>query len=271
MDLLRRIALLVTLFALMCQMAPSASQADRAIVAVATNFAPVARRLIAAGGFIGRGELVLVTGSTGRLYAQILNGAPFDVFLAADRERPRRLVENGLAIASSQYTYARGRLVLWSAKNLEGAEILSKLKEQRFRKLAIANPDLAPYGAATKDALKGLGLWSALTHKLVRAHNVGQAFAMARTGNAELGFVARSLIYEAGDTAMGRKSGEAGTSGGGFWLVPQSLHRPIRQDSVLLRRARNNRVAREFVAYLKSRKARALIAKFGYASGTAGD
>jgi len=205
-------------------LAAAGASAGEVTVAVAANAAEAAEAL--AADFEQRtGHRVTVTvGSTGKLYAQILHGAPFDVFLAADQERPRLLLERGLAVADSRRTYAIGRLVLWSSDpTLEASA--ETLRGGSFRWLAIANPDLAPYGAAARATLRELGLWESLRSKIVVGENVGQSFTMAASGNAELGLVALSSV-------IGPRNGREGSC----WEIPEHLHAPIRQDAVLLDR-----------------------------------
>lgn len=225
--------------------------AGETTVAVAANAAEVVETL-AADFERQTGHRVTVTvGSTGKLYAQILHGAPFDLFLAADQERPRLLVEQGLAVEGSRRTYAIGRLVLWSpdAAMAIGEDLL---KGGSFRRLAIANPDLAPYGAAARETLRELGLWESLRRKIVLGENVGQAFAMAASGNAELGFVSLSSVLS---PRHGRE--------GSYWEIPEHLHMPIRQDAVLLSRAEGNAAARAFHGFLVSPVALKTIESFG--------
>ena len=234
-------------------LAASGASAGEVTVAVAANAAEAVEAL--AADFEQRtGHRVTITvGSTGKLYAQILHGAPFDVFLAADQERPRLLVEQGLAVEDSQRTYAIGRLALWSSDpTIEATP--ETLRTGSFRRLAIANPDLAPYGAAARNALRELGLWESLRSKIVVGENVGQSFAMAASGNAELGFVALSFVLS---PRNGRK--------GSYWEIPENLHAPIRQDSVLLDRGRDNPAARDFHLFLGSSRAGKKIESFGFA------
>lgn len=236
-------------------MLPAATQAEEALVAVAANFSEVMARLEVEFEHGSRHSLRVATGSTGKLYAQIRNGAPFDILLAADRRRPLLLEEEGRTAAGSRFTYAIGRLALWSRDpgrvGKDGAETL---EEGDFRKLAIANPDLAPYGAAAREALTGLGVLDALSHRLVLGENVGQAHALVATGNAELGLVALSSVLSPRNKQPGSR-----------WNVPQGLHAPIRQEAVLLLRAVDNPAARTFLDYLRSAEARAIIESFGYA------
>lgn len=197
-------------------------------------------------------EIVLVPGSTGQIYAQILNGAPFDVFLAADSDRPARLGANGFADGTSRFSYARGRLVLWSADpdalDDRGIEILT---EGDFRHIAIASPELAPYGAAARQVLERLELWEALRPRIAVGQSIGQAFAMAATGNAELGLVALSqaLAWE----------GPAS-----YVAVPPEYHEPIEQDAILLARGADNAAAVALMAFLQSDEIRRIVRDAGY-------
>jgi len=232
---------------------PSTASAEEAIIALAANFKDAADRL--ESDFENRTghQVVLTVGATGKLYAQIVNGAPYDVFLAADQEHPRLLEERTTTIKGSRFTYAVGRLVLWSPDpsrlNADGAGVLNK---GEFRRLAIANPDLAPYGAAAKEVLQKLGLWDTLQSKIVIGENIAQSFTFAATGNAELGFVALSSVAALDNNA------------GSYWKPPSDFYTAIGQDAVLLKRAENNKAAQDFLVYLKSKDARAIIAALGY-------
>lgn len=232
-----------------------ASRAGEVTVAVAANFAgPMAR--IAEGFTAASGHTLSFTaGSTGKFYSQILAGAPFQVLLAADDETPRRLVAQGHAVAGSPFTYAIGQLVLWSAQpglvDAQGAVLASG----RFNKLAIANPKVAPYGQAAMDVLKARGLVDLLAPRLVTGESIAQAYQFVVTGNAELGFVALSQVMVPGKPVTG-----------GFWRVPAALHRPIRQDAVLLKAGGQSAAAAALLAYLKSAPARAVIQAHGYGS-----
>ena len=227
--------------------------ADEAHIAVAANFASPAKRL--ADEFRNRTghRLALSSGSTGKFYAQIRSGAPFDAFLSADDETPLRMEKENLAVTGNSFTYAIGRLALWSPKtgfvDPEGAV----LRTNAFNRLAIANPRLAPYGAAAKSTLEKLGMWPALQAKLVQGENIAQTYQFVSSGNADLGFVAFSQL---------RESREPGA--GSYWLVPQRFHAPLRQDAVLLTRGENNSAARSFLEYLRSAPARELIRAYGY-------
>lgn len=222
-------------------------------VAVAGNFmAPM--KIIAADFEKETGhKAVLSFGATGKFYAQISNGAPFEVFLAADDETPKKLAQEGAAVSGSRFTYATGRLVLWSAQpGLVDAQG-EVLKNGDFRKIAIAAPKLAPYGAAALETMNRLGLSAALAPRLVTGESIGQAFSFVSTGNAELGFVALSQVYEDGKI----RSGSA-------WIVPEALHSPIRQDAVLLTKGKDSPAAQQLMDFLKTGNARAVIRSFGY-------
>lgn len=234
---------------------PNAAAASEVTVAVAANFVgtlrAVAPRFEQASGH----QLNVISGSTGKLYAQITEGAPFDVFLSADDVATRKLAENGAGIAATEFTYALGVLALFSAD----AELLKAsgervLEQGSFRKLAIANPKLAPYGQAAEATLKALGIYDAMKNKLVTSENVAQTFALIDTQNAELGFVSLAQILS--PEARGR---------GSHWIVPDRLYEPIRQNAVLLTRAKDAAAARQFLDFLKSAAAQEIIAKAGYA------
>ncbi|MEQ8557261.1 MAG: molybdate ABC transporter substrate-binding protein [Henriciella sp.] len=251
---LRKSAFLVLLLPVSCG---DGRPAGDALVAVATNFREVAEVLEADFEASTGYEISVASGSTGQLYTQITNGAPFDILLAADQIRPEMLQQNGNAVAATRFTYAIGKLVLWSADGQtfeqDGEAVL---REGDFRALAIANPDLAPYGTAAMEVIGALGLAGQLQDKIVRGENVGQALAIVTSGNAELGFVALSQIASPGRPL-----------GGSYWQPPQSLHSPIRQDAILLERASENEAARGFIDYLKTEEARETIAAYGYETG----
>ena len=237
--------------AMLCAVAGGAAAAE-ALVAVAANFAHPAQRIEAAFENVSPHRIALVIGSTGKLYAQIAHGAPFDVLLAADRERPRKLEAAGLSVPGSRRTYALGRLALWSADGERiGGDGPGALRDGLHQRLAIANPRLAPYGAAAIETLRALGLYDANAGRLVMGENVGQAHALVATGAAELGFVAASYLM-------------ADAGRGSSWAVPAELHGPVRQDAVLLRRAADNRAALAFMAFLVGERARGIITASGY-------
>lgn len=237
----------------------AASAAGEATVAVAANFLEPLRHLAAAFADDTGHVLRLSSGSTGQLYAQIVHGAPYDVFLAADRARPEKLERAGRAVAGSRFTYAVGTLVLWSPDAARiGADPRAALTAPRLRHLAIANPELAPYGAAARETLRAMGLWDLLSDRLVTGQNVAQAFQYVATGNAELGFVAFSQV-------LSPRNAQAGSR----WKVPARLHAPIRQDAVLLLPGRANPAARALLEYLRSPAARNIMRRFGYAAPAA--
>ena len=230
------------------------ARADVVQVAVAANFTAPARALAEVFARTTGHEAKLSFGATGAFYTQIKNGAPFDVLLAADNERPARLEKEGDTVPGSRFTYATGQLVLWSAKpglvDDEGAV----LKHGQFGKIAIANPKNAPYGAAAVEAMNKLGLAAALQPKLVTGESIGQTYNFIATGNAELGFVALAQVLEGGKL----KSGS-------MWVVPAQYHAPIIQDAVILKRAANNPAAKAWMELLKTPQSKELIRSYGYA------
>jgi molybdate transport system substrate-binding protein len=219
-------------------------------IAVAANFTEAAKEIAAAFKTKTGHEAVLSFGATGQLYAQITQDAPFQILLSADAERPQKAVDDGLGVADSKFTYAVGRLVLWSktADLVKGEETL---KGGQFSKIAIANPTAAPYGAAAVEAMKKLNVHDTLRPKIVQGNNIAQTQQFIDTGNAELGFIALSQL--------------AGKEDGSRWVVPQTLHAPIKQDAVLLKKGAANEAATGFMAFLKGPEATAIIKKFGYA------
>ena len=223
--------------------------ADEVKVAVATNFAGAMNALVERFEAKSRHTVIVSAGSTGAHYAQIKNGAPFDAFFAADSERPRMLEAEGVAIARSRFLYAVGRLALWSTRAGYVDADGTVLGAGDFRHLAIANPELAPYGAAARDVLMTRGLWDRLQPRLVTGQDIGQTYTFVQTGNAELGFVAWAQL----------KQGDG--IDGSYWLVPDTLHRPIEQEAVLLR---DSAGAREFVEFVKGSEAREIIRSYGY-------
>jgi molybdate transport system substrate-binding protein len=229
--------------------AATEAAAEETNVAVATNFVPAMDALVERFEQASGHTVLVSSGSTGGHYAQIVNGAPFDAFFAADSERPRLLEANGRAVPGSRFLYAVGRVALWSARPGyvdAGGTILAT---GDFRHLAIANPQLAPYGEAARDILAARGLWDRLQPRLVTGQDIGQAYSFVQTGNAELGFVAWSQLERGG-----------GEIAGSYWLVPEALHRPIEQDAVLLR---DVPAARAFLEFVKSAEAREIIRRFG--------
>lgn len=229
--------------------------ADEAQLAVAANFMPPMQKIAANFEASSGHKLQLASGATGKFYAQIKNGAPFDLLLAADDETPARLEREGAAVAGSRFTYATGKLALWSTRpDLVDAKG-EVLRQGKFAHLALANPKLAPYGRAAQETLQALGLYDTLQSKLVMGENIAQAQQFVATGNAELGFVALSQVWRDGKFTSGSA-----------WLVPEKLHAPIRQDVVLLKHGRNNAAAAALLKYLQSDAAKAVIASYGYAN-----
>lgn len=242
--------LALTLLLLACARLAGAGQVT---VAVAANFAAPMQKIAAAFERDTGHKAVLALGATGKLHTQIRNGAPFGVLLAADDETPARLVGEGLAVDGTRFTYAVGRLVLWSAQpgvvDAQG-DILRKGDAAR---LAIADPKLAPYGAAALQVLDKLGVKGRWTARLVQGESIAQAYQFVASGNAPLGFVALSQVMAEGRIA-----------GGSAWIVPASLHAPLRQDAVLLNAGKDNPAATALLRYLRGEPARALIRGYGY-------
>ena len=229
------------------------AQAGEVRVAVAANFAGPFQKIAADFAAATGHTAVPITGSTGKFYAQITSGAPFDVLLAADEKIPRQLEDEGLAVRGQRFTYARGRLVLWSARAgyVDGSgEVLRK---GTFAHLALADPTLAPYGAAAVQTLKALGVYDAIAPRMVQGENITQTQQFIASGNAELGFLALSQVMVPGQPARGS-----------WWVVPATLYDPIRQDAVLLKKGEGNVAASALLQYLRSDRARAVILSHGY-------
>ncbi|HWR75748.1 MAG TPA: molybdate ABC transporter substrate-binding protein [Thiobacillus sp.] len=229
-------------------------RADEVQVAVAANFTAPMQKIAADFEKATGHQAKLSFGATGKFYAQIRNGAPFEVLLAADDETPAKLEKEGLAVSGSRFTYSIGQLALWSAKPGYVDAKGEVLKQGAFEHLAMANPKLAPYGAAAVETLTKLGLLGSVESRFVQGENIAQTYQFISTGNAELGFVALSQVYEGGKL----KSGSA-------WIVPAKLHSPIRQDAVVLAKGKDNPAAAALVKFLKTDKARAVIQSYGYA------
>lgn len=233
---------------------PGQSGATEIHVATASNFRNAMSVLAGKFEKTSVHQVVPVYGSTGKHYAQIINGAPFDAFFAADSRRPERLEQDGLTVPGSRFTYATGLLVLWSPQAAYVDDRGHILRQGSFQHLAIANPELSPYGAAARDVLESLGLWQELGRRLVQGENIGQAFLFVASGNAELGFVAWSQVV----------SGTQPTKGS-FWLVPENLYRPVKQQAVALT---DNEATRAFMSFIRSPEAARIIRDHGYASPT---
>ncbi|WP_043309231.1 molybdate ABC transporter substrate-binding protein [Pseudomonas sp. ML96] len=227
--------------------------ADQVQVAVAANFSAPMQAIAAEFEKSSGHKVVTSVGATGQFYAQIKNGAPFEVFLSADDTTPAKLESEGDSVPGSRFTYAVGSLALWSPKagyvDSEGAV----LKANQFKHLAIANPKTAPYGLAATQVLDKLGLTQTLAGKLVEGQNIAQAHQFVASGNAELGFVALSQVYKDGKI-----------SEGSAWLVPADLHEPIRQDALLLNKGKDNAAAKALLDYLRGEQAATIIRAYGY-------
>lgn len=246
--------LAAALFSVGAALFASGAAADEVQVAVAANFSTPMQRIAADFERETGHKAQLSIGSTGKFYAQIKNGAPFEVLLAADEATPKRLEAEGAAVAGTRLAYAIGQLVLWSARPgfVDGAGDV--LRKGDFRHLAIANPKTAPYGAAAVQTLEALKLFDALAPRFVQGENIAQTQQFVATGNAELGFVALSQVWRAGGIAEG--------SG---WIVPAGLHAPIRQDAVLLAPGRDRPAAIALLRFLRGEPAQRVIREFGYA------
>jgi len=239
---------LLILFVLLFSM--STGHAGVIRIAVASNFANTIKDIVTRFEDKTGHQVKISIGSTGKHYAQIKNGAPFDIFFAADTHRPELLDKEGLIVTGSRFTYAQGKLLLWSPqKNLVDNKGLV-LKSTDFRYLAVANPKLAPYGKAAQQVLLKRGLWSSLTKRLVRGENIGQTFQFVNSGNAQLGFVAASQVKNGGVV-----------SNGSFWEVPQQEYDVINQQAVLLR---DNKVSTAFISFVRSDEILGIIRNAGY-------
>lgn len=232
---------------------PFSANATELKVAVAANFAQTLKEIAMVFEKDTGHKVALTQGSTGKLYAQISQGAPFDVLLSADDETPEKLVREGKAVSGTQFTYAVGRLALWSPKSDlvdDGGQVL---KTDKFRFVAIANARVAPYGRAAVQAMQKLGVLNTIEPRVVQGESITQTFQFVATGNAQLGFVALSQILENGKI----KSGSA-------WIVPENMHEALKQDAVLLNPAKDSAAATALLSFLKSDKAKKIIAAHGY-------
>ena len=228
----------------------ASAAADELHIAVASNFSETIKVIASQFEQKTGHTVILAFGSTGKHYAQIINGAPFDLFFAADSARPGLLEKTGVALPGSRFTYALGRILLWSP-NEDVVDRDGRVLEQgNFRHLAIANPKLAPYGKAAQQVLEARDLWDTLGNRLVKGENIGQAFQFVKSGNAELGFVAFSQVKQRGQPLPGS-----------HWEVPQAIYSPIEQQAVLLR---DSGPARSFLSFVRSDAIRVLIRDYGY-------
>jgi molybdate transport system substrate-binding protein len=248
-----------TLFGLF--LAVALARAEVINVAVSGNFMVPMQKIAAEFEKETGHKAVLSFGTVGKFYAQIHNGAPFDVFVAADQDTPIRLINDGLAEGDTRYTYAIGKLVLWSTRPGLVDAWGEVLRNGNFKRLAIANPRLAVYGAAAIEVMNAMNVLQNLEAKFASAENINQAWQFVATGSADLGFVALSQVI--GDDGKIKP-------GGSHWLVPQNLYTPIHQDVVVLRRGKDKPAAHALAAYLKSDKAKAIIRAYGYVLDTAG-
>lgn len=251
----RRPILIVALAGVLSLASGAAALAGETKVAVAANFTEAAKAIAARFKARTGHDATLSFGSSGQFYTQIANGAPYEVFLSADVERPQKAEAEGLTVPGSRFTYATGRLVLFSgtpglvdSPNARGGAVLAK---GGFEKLAIADPKAAPYGQAAVETLTKLKLYDALKPRIVTGASITQAFQYVQTGAAELGFVALSQVVD--------------EKGGSRWIVPASDHTPIEQQAVLLKTGQDNAAAKAFLAFLKSSEAKAIIKRYGYA------
>ena len=228
--------------------------ADEVRVAVASNFYPAMKEIalqyeLKKSKTSENHKIVLIPGSSGRHYAQIMNGAPFDLFFSADKVRPILLEKKGISENGSRFTYALGKLVLWSS--LDGfVEKEERFYHKDLRFIAIANPKIAPYGVAAKEALISINLWEDMKSKLIRGENIAQTFQFVNSGNAKLGFVSYSQLMNPNYPV-----------GGSFWMVPQSLYKPIEQQAVLLR---ESLLGKDFLSFMRTDQSLKIISKFGY-------
>lgn len=229
--------------------------ADEIKIAVASNFYPTMKELVTHFESITpnsdkTNNIVLISGSSGKHYAQILNGAPFDLFFSADKLRPNMLEKEEVFNNQSRFTYALGKLALWSPFNEYVDSDGQVLYADDFRFLAIANPKIAPYGVASKETLTSMNLWQDMEEKLVRGENIAQTFQFAKSGNAKLGFVSYSQILSLNSS-----------SEGSYWLVPQSMYQPIEQQAILLK---DSSLGKDFLSFIKSNEALDIIKRNGY-------
>ncbi len=244
-ELLRTLILAVSLI-----LASAQAMGEEILVAVASNFRDTMTAIAESFEKNTGHKVTLIFGSTGKHFAQIVNGAPFDIFFAADIRRPRQLEAEGMALPGSRFTYAVGKLVLWSPATGYVDPCGNILERGHFRYLAIANPRLAPYGRAAQEILQARGLWEGLKGRLVRGENIAQTFQFVKSGNAELGLVAYSQVKHPDHAAEGS-----------FWEVPQALYTPIEQQAVLLK---DTPVARAYLSFMRSDRALRIIHDYGY-------
>lgn len=236
---------------LLFSMVSTVAQAEQVLVAAASNVAAPLKQLVADFEQRSGHQVTVALGASGKLTAQIVQGAPFGIFLSADQAKPELLEVQGLAVAGSRFTYAVGKLVLWSAQ--PDIAPLSLLQQNKRDKLALADPRLAPYGVAAQQTLSALNLLESTRRQWVMGENISQTWQFVASGNAPLGFVALSQVMENGQIVRGN-----------VWMVPESMYTPIRQDAVLLKQGAQNPAAQAFLRYLQQPQAQAIMQRFGY-------
>jgi len=242
---------LTTFIGILILLLTNLSFAETIHVAVAANFTNAAKEISKIFSEKTGHKVILSYGASGLLYMQIKESAPFHVFLSADKEFPKRLADENFGVTASQFTYAIGKLVLWSKKSeLPPSDQI--LKNGNFTKISIANPALAPYGSAAIEVMNALKVYDTLRSKIVQGNSIAQAFQFIDTDNAEIGFIAQSQIID-------RKDGMS-------WLIPQNLYTQISQDAILLKSAEKNIAAQEFLIFLRGETAKDIIRKYGYGS-----
>ncbi len=230
--------------------------AEQTRIAVASNFSSAMKELIAEFEQNSTHEVKASYASSGKFYAQIYHGAPYDIFFSADQTKPLALEKEGLIISTSRFTYALGGLALWSSNIDFNGQHLARLKANQFNKLSLANPKLAPYGLAAIEVLDKLALRQQTKNKWVQGENIAQTYQFVATGNADLGFIALSQVF---NTSANKHSLH-------YWQVPKELYNPIKQDLVLLKRGADNIAAKAFIQFIKSAKARGIIQSYGYSN-----
>ena len=230
-------------------------RAEEAMVAVAANFSAPMQQISALFQKETGHQIKLSFGASGGIYAQIKNGAPFDLFLSADQLTPQKLEAEGLGVPNSRFTYATGQLVLWSKQEGLVDAKGHVLQNKSIQRIALANPKLAPYGAAAMETMTNLGLLKELQSKLVQGDNIAQTYQFVSTQNAQIGFVALSQVFANGKITSGSA-----------WIVPGNLHQPIQQDVILLRKGQDNKAATALLLYLKGEQAKKIMKSFGYLS-----
>jgi molybdate transport system substrate-binding protein len=230
-------------------------RAEEAMVAVAANFSAPMQQIAALFQKETGHQIKLSFGASGGIYAQIKNGAPFDLFLSADQLTPQKLEAEGLGVPNSRFTYATGQLVLWSKQEGLVDAKGHVLQNKSIQRIALANPKLAPYGAAAMETMTNLGLLKELQSKLVQGDNIAQTYQFVSTQNAQIGFVALSQVFANGKITSGSA-----------WIVPGNLHQPIQQDVILLRKGQDNKAATALLLYLKEEQAKKIMKSFGYLS-----